>query len=527
MTSDFGPYAGMPSEVVEPQPSPLVTGRMISLRFITAALRRRRRLWVGLTILGLVVGVGYRVAVPPKYQATATLYLAHPPGANDSVISANDLAMLSTVTVGQQAIAALGEHGLTPQSLLGKAPGTAVSDNVLTITIAGSTQAEAVRRANAVATAYLAFRSEQYKAQNDAVVSAANHQVTKLQTQVAQLTNGINQLGGVQSQEMANLIDQRASLSSQITNLQQSVQTDNLSTLTVAQGSRVLTPATPAKSSQVKTLLLDAGSGLIAGVAIGLLVVILQAVLSDRLRRREDIASVLGAPVDVSIRRPRRRPFRRLTVAGMTHAPGPDVRTMVHYLHDRMAKAGPRPTELLVALDDPQLPAAAAALLAAKLSSSGRKVVLVDATADRVLGTAFGAPRVGTQSIKVGGAPEVTMVVPPRPWEGDDTGHWEGNRADLANANAILVVATVDPSSGAWHLRRWGPDAVVTATAGACTAQRINAIAELLAAAEVSVSSAVLLGADANDDSVGFPDPVASAMGRRLGVVPHAQVMST
>lgn len=380
---------------------------------------------------------------------------------------------------------------------------------------------------NAVTTAFLAFRSEQYNAQNQSVVSAANSQIGKLQSQFTQLTNQINAMGSSTSEQLTNLINQRSSISSEITNLQQSVQADNLAALSVSSGSRVITTGTLIKSSQTKLLALDGASGLVAGLALGVLAVALQAVLSDRLRRREDIAAVLGVPVDLSIGRARRRFPRRPSVAEMAAAPSSALRTLVHYLQDQLAKAGPRPTQLLVALDDDEVPAAAAAVMAAKLSSSGKKVVLVDATAQRVLGNALGTPQIGTQKVRVGGAPEVTLVIPPKPWETGEDGRWECSRGELANANAVLVVATVDPSHGAWHLRKWATDAVVTVTAGGSTAQRINAIAELLDAAQVSVTSAVLLGADANDDSIGFPDPVATTFGRRLGLVQSAQVMST
>ena len=48
-------------------------------------------------------------------------------------------------------------------------------------------------------------------------------------------------------------------------------------------------------------------------------------------------------------------------------------------------------------------------------------------------------------------------------------------------------------------------------------------MAEILEAANITVDSAVLLGADANDDSVGIPEPGAAVFGRRLGLVPIAE----
>ena len=131
---------------LDPAPTPLVTGRMVSLRFLTGALRRRRRLWLGLALLGLIIGVGYHVAVPPQYSASSTVYLAYTPGSDAAVESANDLAMVKTAAVGEAAVKALGEKGLTSTKLLGKAPAVIVSDNILTLTTSGSTAHEAVRQ---------------------------------------------------------------------------------------------------------------------------------------------------------------------------------------------------------------------------------------------------------------------------------------------------------------------------------------------------------------------------------------------
>src|SRR5580704_16899038 len=170
-------------------------GHMVSLRFLRLALHRRRKLWLGLAVLGLVVGVAYHVAVPVQYSATSTLYLAHPSGTNETVGSANDLAMLDTSGVATAATKKLGEPDLTMAKLFGKAPGKVVSDNILSITISGPSPEEAVRRVDAVTAAFLAFRSAQYNAQNDAVAAAADKQIAKLKATVASLTTKINALG--------------------------------------------------------------------------------------------------------------------------------------------------------------------------------------------------------------------------------------------------------------------------------------------------------------------------------------------
>lgn len=502
---------------VESEPMHLVGGRIVSLRFIRMALRRRRRLWVSLAVLGLLIGVGYHLVVPVKYWATTTLYLAAPPGTNLTVASANNLAMLGTDAVGQRAIALLGEHDITPSELLGKAPGVAVSDNVLNITISGTSPEEAVRRTNAVAKSYLAFRAAQDNAQNQAIVTAANVQIAKLQAEIDALTTQIDAAG------TQNLIAERAAYTIQVTDLRQEIATEDLDMLSVSRGSKVISPATLVHTSKKKVLALDGLSGLGAGLSLGLLIVVLEAVLSDRLRRREDIAALLGAPVQVSIGRVgRRRFFIRRPLRAMISDPDPGVQILVQYLRERLAFGGSKMTELVVAVDDVTVPAAAMASLARILSSSGDRVVLVDATVHRELANALGVVQVGSQSVRMAGDSMVTLLVPPRPWESDDASGWEYDVAGLAKADAVLVVATIDPAVGAWHLRKWAADAVVTVSSGRSTGHRISAIAEMLEAADVTLSTVVLLGADEDDESVGLPEAGTSVPGRRLGSIRSA-----
>ena len=77
--------------------------------------------------------------------------------------------------------------------------------------------------------------------------------------------------------------------------------TTQLLTLSMTRGTAVLDPAVPVPPSRRHIELIDGVAGLVAGLALGLGVVLVEAVLSDRLRRRRDIARALGAPVDFAV----------------------------------------------------------------------------------------------------------------------------------------------------------------------------------------------------------------------------------
>src|SRR5262249_3140609 len=83
--------------------------------------------------------------------------------------------------------------------------------------------------------------------------------------------------------------------------------------------------------------------------------------------------------------------------------------------------------------------------------------------------------------------------------------------------DAVIALATVDPAVGAGHLPRWANSAVVFVTPGRSNAQHISGTAELLRAASVSVTSAVLVNTDPGDDSVGLVDAEQPAAERPVG----------
>jgi hypothetical protein len=78
--------------------------------------------------------------------------------------------------------------------------------------------------------------------------------------------------------------------------------------------------------------------------------------------------------------------------------------------------------------------------------------------------------------------------------------------------NAVLVLTRVDPGRGAWHLR-WAKQAVVSVTAGCSSAQRVSSTAVLLRAAGITIRSGVLIGADAEDESIGLLQPESPLVG--------------
>jgi hypothetical protein len=511
ITTESDEAAASANHSSAPQSPIVLVGRLVSLRFVLGTLRRRRKIWLSLAALGLVVGLGYHVAVPRSYTAHATLYLAQDPGSDPAVGIANDLALLQTNAVGQRAANLLGEPSLSPSKLLGKAPGTVESDNVLMLNVAGPTKAEAVRRANALANALLGFRSDRIQQETTSADNALQNEISSLQQQINQLSVTINNGGSsLSTNQLTTLVGKQSGDTSEIAALQQTIQQNQLASIAITSGSRVVTAGTLAPASTAKLFGLDGMAGLIGGLIIGVALVAVRAAVSDRLRRRDEVASLLGAPVELSL-----MPMRHLKlhhkkwVRRSALEQQGEVGVFAGYLRRRGVRHEGRKSLLVVAVDDLTVPAAALAVLAKRLADEGDSVLVADLTNEGVLARIMEDLRVEDELLNRSGgsiqlftpsSDDMNEIVEP-PWVATTDG-----------VRTALTLTGMDLSRGAWHLT-WAKQAVVTVTAGRSSAQRVSSTAVLLRAAGITIRSGVLIGADAEDQSIGLLQPESPLVG--------------
>ena len=86
--------------------------------------------------------------------------------------------------------------------------------------------------------------------------------------------------------------------------------------------------------------------------------------------------------------------------------------------------------------------------------------------------------------------------------------------AVYASADVLLTIATLDPTFGAEYLATWTKDVVVVVTAGRSAAPTLKSTGEMIRLAGIRLVSAVLVGADKTDDSLGTT-PTSSGSRRR------------
>ena len=146
----------------------------------------------------------------------------------------------------------------------------------------------------------------------------------------------------------------------------------------MVQGSQLLNQATADHHSRLKGALEYVASALLAGLAIGVGIVVVRAIVSDRLRRRDDVADVLGVPV-----RPQRGRAEFAAPAagrpGQASARRREAQRLLAYLRNAVPADAKSPAALaIVAVDNAQEVAPSLVALARSYAREGKTVVLAD-----------------------------------------------------------------------------------------------------------------------------------------------------
>ncbi|RZT26871.1 subunit length determinant protein [Kribbella sp. VKM Ac-2569] len=481
---------------------------LITLRFLKDAVRRHARLWIAVAVLGLALGTAVPFVMPPASQSSAKLLLTHREGENVITAMATDASLVTTRSVAQLAIQKLNLAD-TPDELLKRYSATALTDRILQIDTKAKTSAEATALADTLASVYLVFRSQQIAEQAaplqadlaeavaavkraEAAVKAAGGDPSDTSAPTTTLTARLGQARETQRTIEQQLLDQQVA-SARMTS------------------SRVLDEAAPVRVSRRHTQIVATGSGLAVGLLLGLGFVIVRAMISDRLWRRQDVANALGVPIKLSVGRPRHR--RRPTLRRL-RAPQPDLGPVVRHLGWNVtAEDGLKPALAVVSIDTTKDCALIVALLARSFAEHGQRVLVADLTDTGDLAATFGIKKPGTFETQVTADDLPVNVHRPesgtgaleglRLHEETDTDEEKALHAVWAAADIVLVHATLSPALGAEYLRAWSGRAALVATAGRSNATTLHATGEMIRLAGLRIETTVLLRADRTDDSLG------------------------
>jgi capsular polysaccharide biosynthesis protein len=498
---------------------------LVNFRFVRDAIRRHVRIWLIVAIIGLLGGLASTVVLPAQSSSVTRLLITHRDGEDPINAMETDVSLATTHTVAQRVIDLL-KLPVSQDELLKQYTVVAPTDRLLEITAKAKTSDESTKLATVIAQVFLIYRKEQVSLE----AAPLSHDLTSAQSSLSVAEQAVRAAGddpladplknpnspaGVQlvaARERFSYVRQQL--------LDQQVQDARMNS------SRVLDVAAPLHISAKKTIVISAATGMIAGLFLGLGFVIVRALISDRLWKRQDIAHALGARVRLSTNRPsgwRLLPFPRYLRESQRRRP--ENQLIVQHLGQRIFwSERPTPAITVVSVDDVRTCALAVASLAVSLAEDGRHVLVADLSAGGNLARMLGVKEPGTHESKFsepGRRIDVHLADPAAGLaEGaylriGDTGRPAGTEdvaldAAWEAADIVLSLATLTPAFGADHLATWASHAAVVMTAGESTATKIQATGEMLRLAGLEIGTAVVLRPDRTDESVGVAEAESS-----------------
>ena len=492
-----------------------------SLGFIGAALKRSTLLLCIIAMFGILIGYGFYVKYPPAFYATTSVLLTNNPNTNPGEEIQNNVALAQSQGVAGRAVQQLGLHQ-SASSFLAAYTVANTSDQVIVFTVGASSSNDAVLRASALATAFLQFRASYLENQQQLEKTTLNQQVSQAKQQVNLINRQISQVSAqpsspAQQAKLSTLQGQLTIASNALINAQQNAASQLVTTQTntaiMIKGSEVLNAPTAIPHSLKKGKVFYIAVTLIISLVIGISIVVVRALVSDRLRRRDDIAEAIGAPVKLSIG----------SVTGRSRLPGRggradkrvlDMRRLVTHLNGAVPGSSRRLKGLaVVAVDNAEAVASAIVLLAASSASQGNQVVVADLSNGSYAARRLGVKKPGVHPVRADGADfvvvtpdhdDIALVGPISSSQAESAHASPELTAACASADFLLTLATLDPASGGDHLLTWATDAVAVVTAGKSSSVRIHAVGEMIRLAGMRLVSVVLIGADKDDESLGM-----------------------
>ncbi|MEV6976821.1 Wzz/FepE/Etk N-terminal domain-containing protein [Kitasatospora sp. NPDC093806] len=484
-------------------PEPPATAPLVDLRALVVAVRRRRRFWCCLALIGLLAGTAAAVLLPAPPSAVTTVLVAHQADQpNDpGTLIRTDAALLQTVGIAGAALKSLGSAE-KPADLLPDYTALGLTNNLLQITVKGSTEAEAVARAKALAEAFVADHVRRINETADAEAKSLLDQRDRMQAELNQVNKDIGdtpqQSGAKTSAQLEALYASRAELTSRIADFGRRAGEAHLGTPRLIAGTQIVDAPHAVKVSRKKTAATDAAIGAVLGLVVGLTVAAVGAVVADRPVLRRDVAENLGASVLAEL-----RPVPRRTVGRWQRARTRAARERLTTTLARTVRGSAEPVSLLD-LGSARTTVAVALDLAAALKEQG-PVVVVD-----------GLP--GRQLAKLRPGPEGPTVVrgdqaadrPDGPVGPDEPAGSDG--PDGSDGTRRIGVGSVAPGTAWTDLRHLGTRTVLVVRAGRSSAAWLHTVARQLADQRIPVIGVVLVDPDPRDRTDGTlwdgPHPV-------------------
>ncbi|MGW1794970.1 Wzz/FepE/Etk N-terminal domain-containing protein [Streptomyces sp. NPDC001984] len=289
---------------------------LFDLQALVVAVRRRRRLWCSLALLGMLVGAAVAVLLPPPPAAVTKVLVAHEDDQpNDTgTLMRTDVALLGTTRIADKALQSL-KSPEKPEDFMRDYRGTGLTNNLLQIDVTGDSDAEAVARAKALADAFVADHVRRMQEAAKAEAKALGDQRDRMRDELAQVNKAIGDRSPESdpkaSASIESLFARRAELDSRIADFDQRAEEARTGTPKVIAGTQIVDAPRAVQHSMPRAAVTNAAIGLVLGLVLGLAVAAVRTVVADRPVLRRDIAANLGASVIAELPRRSGRLWQR------------------------------------------------------------------------------------------------------------------------------------------------------------------------------------------------------------------------
>ena len=481
----------------KPAPEPAAEP-LLDLPKLMVGIRRKRRMWLSLALLGLIAGGLVAVFLPPAPSAETELLVVHENDtASDSGnLMQTDVAVLQTTKIAGDALKRLGSNE-SAEKFLKTYEGTGLTSNMMRIEVSGKTQADAVRRAKALADAFIADHVSRTQQAADADAKALIAQRDRTQAELTKVNNQINSAqnkanrdnnndgqpdgAGISTTESESLYARRAELTAKVSDLSSRAETAGIGAPRVAAGTQIVDAPRAVPQSLIITGATNAAIGFGLMLAAGIAIAAIAGVVRDRPVLRKDISANLGASVIAQLSAPRRGPSRLWRTKRAVRERRRVAGTLV-----RLVRSGAGPVSVLE-LGSPRIAAALALDVAAELAND-RDVVIIEDPAGRVVADDLPGRDLNEltgrseRPIRIIGADETA----PRP-----------------PGEIRVGIGSVTPGTSWTDLRHLGVETLLVVRTGFADTAWLHTVARQLADCQIPIVGVVLVDPDPRDKSDG------------------------
>ncbi|MFD9717068.1 Wzz/FepE/Etk N-terminal domain-containing protein [Streptomyces sp. NPDC059076] len=449
---------------------------LLDLQALVVAVRRRRRLWCSMAILGLLLGAAVAVVLPPPPTAVTKVLVTHKEDQpNDTgTLIRTDVALLGTTRIAGKALKALNSPD-KPEDFIQDYRGTGLTNNLLQIDVTGDSDAQAVARAKALADAFIADHVGRMWAAAKAESEALLDQRDRMRDELARVNKSIGdrspESDPKSSASIESLFARRAELNSRIAEFDQRAAEVRTGTPQVITGTQIVDAPRAVQHSLPKTAVTNAAIGLVLGLVLGLALAAVGTVVADRPVLRREIATNLGASVIAELPRVPRRSIG-LWQGRRTRA----ARERLTVTLTRIARGSTEPVSLLE-LGCAHSASAIALNVAEALAAEGPMVVV----------NGLPGPELANSRQKLGGPTVVS---------GDIV-------ASVPQQARRIGVGSVAPGTAWTDLQYLGAQTVLVVRAGHGSAAWLHTVARQLADQRIPVIGVVLIDPDPRDRTDG------------------------